>query len=182
MFKGSIVTNNCKIPWQQLRWYTAKMDLKTFSQKKQHYGGLFPDKLLSKKQKTPDVLYMTKEETALRIDKYLDPYFKQSPCKTVMEMNPGIGLFTRKLLDREDQFKKIILMEGMDYFMNNLQELHSLYPERVKVKNTDLTYAWKLLFQDRMDNGSRIPELLRDVPKKSHTEGNFYRNIRIVCD
>lgn len=55
-------------------------------------------------------------------------------------------------------------MESMDYFMSNLQELHALYPDRVKVNLGDLVNMGKLVFQNKMDNGSRVQELLRDVP------------------
>ncbi|KAM7360694.1 mitochondrial transcription factor B2 [Cochliomyia hominivorax] len=152
------------------RKYSAKTELKTFTQKKQHYGDLFPDKLLNKKQKTPAFMYIANEKTAHDIDKHLQPFFKESSCDTILELNPGIGAFTRRLLDNEEKFKKIILMESMGYFMNNLQEIHTLYPERVKVRHGDLVNIWKLVYQDKMDNGSRVQDLLQDVPSKQFEE------------
>ncbi|XP_073814695.1 mitochondrial transcription factor B2 [Musca autumnalis] len=158
------------IRWRIQRLYATKTDLKTFGQKKQHYGNLFPDKLLSKKQKTPAIMYLANYNAAMAVDELLDPYIKQSPCDTILELNPGIGLFTRKLLDREDKFKKILLMESMDFFMDNLQEMHSLYPDKVKVKNCDFTNIWKLVYQDKIDNGTRVEELLRDIPRRGYDE------------
>lgn len=170
MFPAKILLNLRKCSWQKFH-YSTKSKLKTLSQRKQCYGDSFPDKLLNKKQITPSVMYLTNDTTATTIDKALDPYFRQSPCDTIMELNPGISLFTRKLLDREDKFRKILLMESMDFFMDNLQELHSLYPDRVKVRHADMISIWKLLYQDKMDNGTRIQEILRDVPRKPHNDG-----------
>lgn len=171
MFQTKHLFNNYCITLQVLRKYSAKTELKTFTQKKQHYGDLFPDKLLNKKQKTPAYMYIANERTANDINEHLKPYFQQSSCDTILEMNPGIGAFTRRLLDNEEKFKKILLMESMDYFMNNLQEMHTLYPERVKVKHGDLVNIWKLVYQDKMDNGSRVQDLLRDIPTKQFEEG-----------
>ncbi|XP_065371982.1 dimethyladenosine transferase 2, mitochondrial [Calliphora vicina] len=170
MFQTKRILNNYTIVINILRKYAVKPQLKTFSQKKQHYGNLFPDKLLNKKQKTPSYMYITNEKTAHEIDQHLQPFFRQSPCDTILELNPGIGAFTRRLLDNEEKFKKIILMESMDYFMNNLQEMHTLYPDRVKVRHGDLVNIWKLVYQDKMDNGLRVQELLRDIPTRPFEE------------
>lgn len=160
-----------------MRSYAAKADLKTYSQKKQHYGDLFPDKILNKKQKTPDCFYIANEDMAKQIDTHLSPYFEQSQCNTILELNPGVGYLTRKLLDREEQFKNILLMESMEHFIPNLQEMHTLYPERVKVQHGDLVNIWKLVYQDKMDNGSRVQELLRDIPLRSHQEGKMLKKM-----
>ncbi|BFF92756.1 dimethyladenosine transferase 2 mitochondrial [Drosophila madeirensis] len=134
------------------------------------YSGEYPDKLLSKKQKTPTHMYVANAETAERIAQYLEPHLQQSSCDTVLELNPGVGHFTKHLLDRESQFRKIILLESMEYFMPRLHELHTLYPERVKVRQGDLVNIWKLVFMDKMDNGMRVAELLHDVPQRPYTD------------
>lgn len=166
------ILKSVDIRWRCQRFYAAKTDLKTFGQKKQHYGNLFPDKLLSKKQKTPATMYLANYKAATAVDELLDPYIKHSSCDTILEMNPGIGLFTRKLLDREDKFRKILLMESMDFFMDNLQEMHSLYPHKVKVKNCDFANIWKVVYQDKIDNGTRVEELFRDIPRRPYNEGS----------
>ncbi|XP_013105854.1 dimethyladenosine transferase 2, mitochondrial [Stomoxys calcitrans] len=170
MYSNVLRSKLAKSLWPQLRCYSTKVELKTLAQKKQHYGNLFPTKLLNKKQKTPAIFYLANEKTAQTLDCLLEPYIEKSSCNTILELNPGIGLFTRKLLDREDKLKKILLMESMDYFMDNLQEMHSLYPDRVKVKLADLTNIWKLVYQDKLDNGNRVQELLRDIPRKAHNQ------------
>lgn len=176
MFKTKPLIETYKSTVNLLRKYATKSDLKTFTQKKQHYGDLFPDKLLNKKQKSPACMYIANEKAANEIDEHLSPFFKASQCDTILELNPGIGAFTRKLLDKEEKFKKIILMEPMDYFMNNFQEMHTLYPDRVKVKHGDLVNIWKLVYQDKIDNGSRVQDLLVDIPTKQHHEGKYIVN------
>lgn len=176
-----LFNNNYSISLLQiLRKYSAKSNLKTFSQKKQHYGDLFPDKLLNKKHKTPTCMYIANEKAAHDISNLLAPYFEQSSCDTILEFNPGIGAFSRRLLDNEQKFKKIILMESLEYFMENLQEMHTLYPERVKVKHGDFVNMWKLVYQDKIDNGTRVQELLRDVPSRHFEEGKMLKeNLQI---
>lgn len=180
MFHTKCFINICNVQLHFMRKYAAKPNLKTFGQKKQFYGDLFPDKLLNKKQKTPANMYLTSENIAAEINKHLQPFFRESSCDTILEMNPGIGVFTRKLLDYEEKFKKIILMESMDYFLNNLQELHTLYPDRVKVKCADFVNIWKLVFQDKVDNGSRIQDLLCDVPQRDIQGGTAFAGICII--
>ncbi|XP_017102969.2 dimethyladenosine transferase 2, mitochondrial [Drosophila bipectinata] len=142
----------------------AKRELKT------RYSGEFPEKLLTRKQKAPAHMYIANSEAAQRIGQYLEPHLHQSGCDTVMELNPGTGHFTRHLLDKETQFRRIILLESMDHFMPRLQELHSLYPERVKVQQGDFVNLWKLVYMDKMDGGSRVMDLLNDVPRKAFND------------
>ena len=174
MFRAKYILNVSITRLNFLRKYTVKPNLQTFGQKKQFYGDLFPDKLLSKKKKSPAIMYIANENIAREINKHLQPFFKGTSCDTILEINPGIGAFTRKLLDYEEQFKKIILMESTDYFINNLQEIHSLYPDRVKVKCGDFVNIWKLVFQDKMDNGARTQDLLCDVPCRDFQAGSDF--------
>ncbi|KAH8388474.1 hypothetical protein KR093_007450, partial [Drosophila rubida] len=130
----------------------------------------FPEKLLTKKQKSAAQIYVADAQIAQEINNHLEPHFKQSACDTVVELNPGPGHLTRHLLDRESQFRKIILLESTEHFMPRLQELHALYPDRVKVKHGDFVSLWKLAFMDKMDSGMRVVDLLNDVPQKQFTE------------
>ncbi|KAH8382513.1 hypothetical protein KR009_003928 [Drosophila setifemur] len=134
------------------------------------YSGEFPDKLLTRKQKVPTHMYIANSEAAQRIDQYLKPHLQKSRCETVLEINPGAGHFTRQLLDKETQFKRIILLESLEHFMPRLQELHTLYPERVKVQQGDFINLWKLVYMDKMDGGTRTPDLLLDVPQKDFSD------------
>ncbi|XP_023163779.1 dimethyladenosine transferase 2, mitochondrial [Drosophila hydei] len=134
------------------------------------YSGEFPEKLLTKKQKGVSHMYVANAQIAEQVNNYLEPHLRQSKCDTVMELNPGPGHFTRHLLDRETQFRKIILVESMEYFMPRLQELHALYPERVKVRYGDFVSLWKLAFMDKMDSGTRLIDMLGDVPRTAFNE------------
>ncbi|KAH8311245.1 hypothetical protein KR044_005209, partial [Drosophila immigrans] len=148
----------------------------TKAQRAQHaerltrYSTEFPEKLLSKKQKSAAYMYVADAEIAQQISDYLEPHLRQTECDTVVELNPGPGHLTRHLLDRESQFRKIVLLESTDHFMPRLQELHSLYPDRVKVRHGDFVNLWKLAYMDKMDSGMRVADLLYDVPQKRFTE------------
>jgi len=61
----------------------------------------------------------------------------------------------------------------MDHFMPRVQELHTLYPERVKVHHGDFVNLWKLVYMDKIDGGSRVADLLNDVPQKAFTDGEL---------
>uniref|UniRef100_A0A1A9VZA8 rRNA adenine N(6)-methyltransferase n=1 Tax=Glossina brevipalpis TaxID=37001 RepID=A0A1A9VZA8_9MUSC len=150
--------------------YVNFSELKTRKERKKFYGGLFPEKMLNKKLNLPVHMYLANGETAKFIDEKLDPFLKQSRCDTILEINPGIGLLTRKLLDREEQFKKIMLIETLSYFAETLQEMHNLYPDRVKFKQGDIINLRKLAYMDKIDNGSRVIELLSDVPYKQYND------------
>lgn len=43
------------------------------------------------------------------------------------------------------------------------QDIKIKYKEQVKYKNADFFGMWKLAFQDKMDQGNRIPELLGEL-------------------
>lgn len=44
-----------------------------------------------------------------------------------------------------------------------LQNLQKEYPNRISCKTADFFGMWKLAFQDKMDQGTRIKELLGDL-------------------
>ncbi|KAL7729838.1 hypothetical protein ACLKA6_014695 [Drosophila palustris] len=134
------------------------------------YSMEFPEKLLTKKQKSAANMYIADAAIAQQINNYLEPHFKESKCDTVLELNPGPCHFTRHLLDRESQFRKIILIESAEHFMPRLQEMHALYPDRVKVQHGDFVGLHKLAFVDKIDNGMRVADLLCNVPQKGYNE------------
>ncbi|XP_030376020.1 dimethyladenosine transferase 2, mitochondrial [Scaptodrosophila lebanonensis] len=150
--------------------YSTKAKRAQHAEKLARYSHEFPEKLLNKKQKIPAHMYVANSELAQQISDYLDPHLQRSRCDTVVELNPGVGHFTRHLLDRETQFRRIILIECMEYFLPRLQEIHTLYPERVKVRHGDFVNLWKLAYMDKLDNGTRLAELLHDVPQKAYND------------
>lgn len=156
------------------RYQSTKAKRAQHAERITRYSAEFPEKLLSKKQKAATHMYVANAQIAQQIDDYLDPHLRQSNCDTVLEINPGPGHFTRKLLDRENQFRKIILVEQMDHFMPRLQEMHALYPDRVKVRQGDFVGLGKLAFIDKMDSGTRVADLLTDVPQRPFKEGKCW--------
>lgn len=156
-------------------WSLARFSYSTKAKKElvARYSAEFPAKLLSRKHKSPPHMYLANAEAANRIGQYLEPHLQSSGCDTVLELNPGAGHFTRLLLDKESQFRRIILLESMDHFMPRLQELHALYPERVKVRHGDFINLWKLVYMDKMDGGTRVSDLLNDVPQRAFSDGEM---------
>ncbi|XP_017035918.1 dimethyladenosine transferase 2, mitochondrial [Drosophila kikkawai] len=153
-------------------WSLARFNYSTKARKElvARYSAEFPAKLISRKHKAPAHMYVANAEAANRIGQYLEPHLQGSGCDTVMELNPGAGHFTRHLLGRESQFRRILLLESMDHFMPRLQELHALYPERVKVRQGDFVNLWKLVYMDKMDGGTRVSDLLNDVPQRAFND------------
>ncbi|XP_067616989.1 dimethyladenosine transferase 2, mitochondrial [Eurosta solidaginis] len=141
-----------------------------FVHKTSKYAHLFPENLFNKKHKTPAYLYVAEDQLAEQIDKAIEPFMKQTKCHTAMEINPGIGLFTNKLLNRETRIRKILLYETLEHFMPALEDLHTLYPDRVKVKQADIVSIPKLVYQDKMDNGTRVADSLCDLPKRAYSD------------
>ncbi|KAH8243073.1 hypothetical protein KR032_004323 [Drosophila birchii] len=153
-------------------WSLARFNYSTKARKElaARYSAEFPSKLISRKHKAPSHMYLANAEAAKRIGEYLEPHLQSSGCDTVMEVNPGPGHFTRHLLDKESQFRRILLLESMDHFMPRLHELHALYPERVKVRQGDFVNLWKLVYMDKMDGGTRVSDLLNDVPQRAFND------------
>lgn len=75
-----------------------------------------PEKLLKKRTKAPDGLYLASEESAKKIFDIL----KQDLAKdeTLIEVNPGIGLLTRHLISDTDN--DLLLFEPCEDFHLNL--------------------------------------------------------------
>lgn len=48
-------------------------------------------------------------------------------------------------------------------FLFSFQELQKKYPDRITLKIADFFGMWKLAFQDKMDGGNRMAELLGDL-------------------
>lgn len=145
-------------------------NIRRFVHKGSLHANLFPVKIFNKRHKVPAHFYVAEDQLVEQIDNAIQPFMQQTKCDTAIEMNPGIGLFTRKLLNKYDRLNKIILIEPMEHFLPALHEFHTLYPERVKVKHNDIVSLWKLSFQDRMDNGTRVSDMLSDLPKREYNE------------
>lgn len=75
-----------------------------------------PEKLLKKKTKAPDGLYLASEESAKTIFDILKQDLAKD--KTLIEVNPGIGLLTKHLITETDN--DLLLFEPCEDFHSNL--------------------------------------------------------------
>ena len=76
----------------------------------------YPEKILRRKFKSPDHLYLADRESAKKISKIIA--YDNISNKTIVEINPGIGLLTNELIERTES--KLILYELYDKFLPHL--------------------------------------------------------------
>lgn len=77
----------------------------------------FPEKLLRRKIKTPEHLYVANPNTAKLISSYLVQDIAKD--KPFVEINPGLGFLTKEILERTEN--KIMLFEANESFTGNLK-------------------------------------------------------------
>ncbi|XP_033347694.1 dimethyladenosine transferase 2, mitochondrial [Bombus vosnesenskii] len=87
----------------------------------------------------------------------------------VIELNPGYGLLTRRLLEAGVPFMH--LYESYDAFYRELQSLEAIFPNRVKITQANLLKMPKMLNLNRSLSASNSPnmdlcELYNNVPKR----------------
>ncbi|XP_043583055.1 dimethyladenosine transferase 2, mitochondrial isoform X2 [Bombus pyrosoma] len=91
----------------------------------------------------------------------------------VIELNPGYGLLTRRLLEAGVSF--IHLYENHNEFYHGLQSLKTIFPNRVNITQANLLKMPKMLNLNRTFNISKISnihlcELYNNVPKRKWEE------------
>lgn len=87
----------------------------------------------------------------------------------VIELNPGYGLLTRRLLEAGVSFMH--LYESHDAFYQELQSLKAIFPNRVKITKVNLLKISKMLNLDKSSSASHTPnmdlcELYNNVPRR----------------
>ncbi|XP_049877700.1 dimethyladenosine transferase 2, mitochondrial [Pectinophora gossypiella] len=115
-------------------------------------------KSLLRKYKAPESMYLINRQTAKEIANAVQNHLDDSP---VVEVNPGLGFLSEELLKRHKSHHYIY--ETSSHFTPFLEKLKNEYPDRVSYKIADFFEMWKLAFQDKMDEGNRIKELLGDL-------------------
>ncbi|XP_073950361.1 mitochondrial transcription factor B2 isoform X2 [Choristoneura fumiferana] len=114
---------------------------------------------LLRKYKTPESMYLINKSTAKVIAQTVKKHLNEhSP---IVEVNPGLGLLSIELL--HCQKKQLYMYETSNHFTQYLNSLQLEHPGRVKLKIADFFGMWKLAFQDKIDQGNRIEELLGDL-------------------
>lgn len=113
-------------------------------------------KFLFRKYKAPENMYLINSKTAKVIANVVKNHLsKESP---IIEVNPGLGFLSEELLKCQEN--PIYMYEISNHFSQHLNVLEKQYPGRIHLKVADFFGMWKLAFQDKMDHGNRIQELL----------------------
>ncbi|KAG7297932.1 hypothetical protein JYU34_018687 [Plutella xylostella] len=116
-------------------------------------------KTLLRKYKTPESMYLIHKQTATVIAETLKEHLNTG--SPVVEVNPGFGFLTEELL--KHRIEPLHLYEVSNNFSPFIMELQKKYPDKFSHKVADFFGMWKLAFQDKIDNGNRIKELLGDL-------------------
>lgn len=94
-------------------------DMKKYfeSNKKENIMNAFPEKLLVKKQKTPEIIYIADKTTAKIISEHIT---KDLPAdRPLIEVNPGAGILTQEL--KKMNVNDLRLFENDSFFTQTLK-------------------------------------------------------------
>ncbi|KAK9886297.1 hypothetical protein WA026_015807 [Henosepilachna vigintioctopunctata] len=125
---------------------------------------LLPEECFSLK-KNADFLYLIDPLNAKKVTSCILPYLKQDTSKIIAECTPGLGLISKDLL--KNGIEAIRLYEPIPKFRDHLKHLHTLYPGKVQLFTKSLFNLSSYFYIDKMDNGNRVDQLLRGIPKIS---------------
>ncbi|XP_046435009.1 dimethyladenosine transferase 2, mitochondrial [Neodiprion virginianus] len=81
----------------------------------------------------------------------------------VIEMNPGMGCLTKKIMDAGIQFLKAL--EPNEKFEPFLMDLSKEYPDKLTIDKTDFMSFWKLVHLDKYDEVKRVAQLLPEFSR-----------------
>ncbi|XP_046750678.1 dimethyladenosine transferase 2, mitochondrial [Diprion similis] len=107
-------------------------------------------------------VYLCHDDVAAQVVNMVKDDLSTSPSK-VIEMNPGIGSLTKKLIDFNVRFVK--LLEPNEKFTTILKDSLIRYSENVNIENFDLVNFWKLVYQDKFQVPPRVPQLLSEFSR-----------------
>lgn len=163
---------------------------------RKHILSSYPEPMLRRKSKVPEGLYNTSESVARTIVDHLKKDLP--PDKPLCELFPGRGHITKLLI--EETKNQLLLYEPEEKFHKHLsvslnylvsreipsvsvfQDLIGAFPKRnVVLKNLDLTSLWKMYYVDKLDQGTRIDEALRDLNKKDYDDDTNIRMFVSTC-
>lgn len=81
-----------------------------------------------------------------------------------VELNPGMGLMTRELLDAGVPI--LHSYEKMDEFSKYLQPIVNEYPKRLNIRNYDFLKVAKMEYIDDLTNSKKLKNLLDGIEEK----------------
>lgn len=125
---------------------------------------VIPSRLLVRRVKSPESLYLIDSDIADEIF-YLIRSDLLSTDSHIIEVNPGLGLITQKLLATEIQ--KLRLFETEQHFVSLLKDMISKSQNvNVDVLHLNFSHFWSLSYQDKMDKGNRIETIMSGISHK----------------
>nr|CAD7457563.1 unnamed protein product [Timema tahoe] len=128
-----------------------------------------PNKLMKVRRITPEHLYVMQPNVAEDIVSIIKDDLLDGDGP-VLEANPGLGLITEALL--RQGIPRVRLYEASPPFVRHLnQTLKEKYNDRITLMHCDLFSMWKMVFQDKLDNGARMDTVLEGIAKRSWTDG-----------
>lgn len=125
---------------------------------------VLPSRLLLKRVKSPEGLYLIDSDIA---DEIFDLIRSDllSTDSHIIEVNPGLGLITQKLLAAKIQ--KLRLFETDQHFVSLLKNMISKNKNvNADVLHLNFSNFWSLAYQDKMDNGNRIESIMSGISNK----------------
>lgn len=123
----------------------------------------FPPNLLRRKVSSDD-LYVTNPKWAEVIINHLNAAETKAP---IVELNPGIGILTRELLDKTKT--TIHCLESQKVFKQHMEDTFMENIDRMTYSEGDLM---KIDVRDSLDNGERMLKFL-GTEKKAWEDGEF---------
>lgn len=135
-----------------------------------------PKKLFRKNRVFPENIYLADKEIAGTIASALEKHVRQKGS-IVLEINPGLGIFSKKLIDIG--VDSLHLYEPNATFFSNLKELEKCH-RNVSVFRDDLLSFWKMTFLDKVDNGTRVKDILSRYPEKDWIEDSPLKIIAAI--
>lgn len=122
-----------------------------------------PSRLLSKRIKSPEGIYLIDSDVAEEVFDIMRSDLLPSH-NHIIEVNPGLGLLTQKLLAAK--IRKLRLFEADQQFFVNLKNVISESKiEDIDILHVNFNNFWSLTYQDKMDDGNRLENIMNGLPK-----------------
>ncbi|XP_066991460.2 dimethyladenosine transferase 2, mitochondrial [Anabrus simplex] len=129
---------------------------------------IMPHSFLKRRKKSGESLYVVDDDVAKQFVDAVKSVWNLEEDHVVLEGNPGLGLISNELIN--GGVKRLLLYESCNTFHPQLQKLQEQYPGIVEITHKDIFSIWKLAFLDKMDHGSRVAEILDQLPERKWTE------------
>ncbi|EAA00845.4 AGAP001720-PA [Anopheles gambiae str. PEST] len=134
----------------------------------------FPPSILRKSSLSTERFYLANRTTAARI---ADVLTQDLPAdRLLVEVNPGPGLLTEQLLQRNVQ--NLRLYETDASFEARLNATFNLPKDALRIG--DFNGLWRLSYLDGFDNGQRVCGMLSGIPHRKWQEEVSFRLFSVI--